>query len=108
MLARDGGGVMSRRFRASSGSYNVRASEIAREKQERRMRCLVAFLDDSEHIFEVEVNKVLCVGIGVAHSSCRKSRVYPCSKLQKQEVSTERILYIQFTNCSIFKLYSGF
>ena len=55
MLARDGGGVMSRRFRASSGSYNVRASEIAREKQERRMRCLVAFLDDSEHIFEVEV-----------------------------------------------------
>lgn len=56
MLARDGGGVMSRRFRASSGSYNVRASEIAREKQERRMRCLVAFLDDSEHIFEVEVN----------------------------------------------------
>ncbi|XP_038044567.1 tyrosine-protein phosphatase non-receptor type 4-like isoform X3 [Patiria miniata] len=45
---------MSRRLRASSGSYNVRANEIAREKQERKMRCLVGFLDDTEEIFEIE------------------------------------------------------
>ncbi|XP_022079809.1 tyrosine-protein phosphatase non-receptor type 4-like isoform X2 [Acanthaster planci] len=45
---------MSRRLRASSGSYNVRANEIAREKQERKMRCLVGFLDDTEEIFEID------------------------------------------------------
>ncbi|XP_071802883.1 tyrosine-protein phosphatase non-receptor type 4-like isoform X3 [Asterias amurensis] len=45
---------MSRRLRASSGSYNVRANEIAREKQERKMRCYVGFLDDTEEIFEIE------------------------------------------------------
>ncbi|XP_071955024.1 tyrosine-protein phosphatase non-receptor type 4-like isoform X2 [Antedon mediterranea] len=45
---------MSRRFRTSSGSYNVRANEIAREQQERKMRCIIAFLDDTEHTFEIE------------------------------------------------------
>lgn len=50
-----GGSSGRHHARSNSGSYNVRASEMAREKQERRMRCLVEFLDNSEEIFEVEV-----------------------------------------------------
>ncbi|XP_070565918.1 tyrosine-protein phosphatase non-receptor type 4-like isoform X4 [Ptychodera flava] len=46
--------IMSRRFRASSGTYNVRATELARDKQEKKIRCQVIFLDDSEQTFEVE------------------------------------------------------
>ena len=42
---------------ANSGSYNVRTNEMPRDKQERKMRCLVVFLDDTEEIFEVEVSE---------------------------------------------------
>nr|XP_054767114.1 tyrosine-protein phosphatase non-receptor type 4-like [Lytechinus pictus] len=49
-----GGSSGRHHARSNSGSYNVRSNEMVREKQERRMRCLVEFLDNSEQIFEVE------------------------------------------------------
>ncbi|GFQ97749.1 tyrosine-protein phosphatase non-receptor type 4 [Trichonephila clavata] len=46
---------MSRRaFVGSSGTYNVRASELAREKRVKTIRCIVFFLDDSQQTFEVD------------------------------------------------------
>ncbi|XP_071811494.1 tyrosine-protein phosphatase non-receptor type 4-like isoform X1 [Apostichopus japonicus] len=45
---------MSRKQRTTSGSYNVRANELARERLEKKIRCLIIFLDDSEHCFEIE------------------------------------------------------
>ncbi|GIY99481.1 hypothetical protein CEXT_626062 [Caerostris extrusa] len=46
---------MSRRaFVGSSGTYNVRASELAREKRVKTIRCIVFFLDDSQQTFEID------------------------------------------------------
>ncbi|KFM70582.1 Tyrosine-protein phosphatase non-receptor type 4, partial [Stegodyphus mimosarum] len=46
---------MSRRaFVGSSGTYNVRASELAREKRVKTIRCTVFFLDDSQQTFELD------------------------------------------------------
>lgn len=46
---------MSRRvFVGSSGTYNVRASELAREKRVKAIRCTVFFLDDSQQTFELD------------------------------------------------------
>ncbi|XP_076359400.1 protein tyrosine phosphatase Meg isoform X1 [Tachypleus tridentatus] len=46
---------MSRRvFGGSSGTYNVRASELDREKRGRTVRCTIFFLDDTQHTFEVD------------------------------------------------------
>lgn len=46
---------MSRRaFVGSSGTYNVRASELAREKRVKTIRCTVFFLDDSQQTFEID------------------------------------------------------
>lgn len=48
---------MSRRafVGGSSGTYNVRASELAREKHIKIIRCNVFFLDESQQIFEMQV-----------------------------------------------------
>ena len=46
---------MSRAFSSVAHSYDVRASE-ERRAREPRMRCLVRFLDDSEHAFLLEVS----------------------------------------------------
>uniref|UniRef100_T1J8E8 Tyrosine-protein phosphatase n=1 Tax=Strigamia maritima TaxID=126957 RepID=T1J8E8_STRMM len=46
---------MSRRgFGGSSGTYNVRATELARDKRLKTLPYSVLFLDDSQQIFEVE------------------------------------------------------
>ncbi|XP_064647817.1 tyrosine-protein phosphatase non-receptor type 4-like isoform X4 [Lineus longissimus] len=48
---------MSMKLRASSGTYNVRASEMAREKVpagNKTVRCIVRFLDDTEHGFDID------------------------------------------------------
>ncbi|XP_023229327.1 tyrosine-protein phosphatase non-receptor type 4 isoform X1 [Centruroides vittatus] len=46
---------MSRRaLGGSSGTYNVRASELARDKRIKTIRCTVFFLDDSQQIFEID------------------------------------------------------
>ncbi|XP_014662794.1 PREDICTED: tyrosine-protein phosphatase non-receptor type 4-like [Priapulus caudatus] len=44
------------RLRASSGTYNVRESELARQylRPERMLRCVVCFLDDTQQTFELE------------------------------------------------------
>lgn len=38
----------------SSGSYNVRASEMAHDRQLKTVTCLVHFLDDTEEYFEID------------------------------------------------------
>ncbi|GAB1603054.1 tyrosine-protein phosphatase non-receptor type 4-like isoform X2 [Argonauta hians] len=38
----------------SSGSYNVRASEMAHDRQLKTITCLVHFLDDTEEYFEID------------------------------------------------------
>ncbi|KAG1704009.1 Tyrosine-protein phosphatase non-receptor type 4 [Nymphon striatum] len=47
---------MSRRafVSGSSGTYNVRASELAREKHIKTIHCTVFFLDESQHTFEIQ------------------------------------------------------
>ena len=48
---------MSMKLRASSGTYNVRASELARDKPiMKTVKCIVHFLDDSEAAFEIDVS----------------------------------------------------
>ncbi|XP_078655765.1 tyrosine-protein phosphatase non-receptor type 4-like isoform X14 [Branchiostoma floridae x Branchiostoma belcheri] len=52
---REDGIVMSRRnmFGSSSGTYNVRASEIARDKHRPEVQCQVYMLDDTVQTFKV-------------------------------------------------------
>ncbi|XP_054165930.1 tyrosine-protein phosphatase 1-like [Oppia nitens] len=45
---------MSRSFAGLSGTYNVRANELALQKNVRTIRCLVYFLDETQHVFEVD------------------------------------------------------
>ena len=48
---------MSMKLGASSGSYNVQASELARNKSvTKSIRCFVRFLDESEAVFEIDVS----------------------------------------------------
>ena len=48
---------MSMKLRASSGTYNVRASEQARDfKAVKTVRCVVHFLDDTEVILDIDVS----------------------------------------------------
>ncbi|XP_063843054.1 tyrosine-protein phosphatase non-receptor type 4-like isoform X2 [Scylla paramamosain] len=47
-------GVSRRPFGCSSGSYNVRASELARHRALRTLRVQVILLDDSTQVFEIE------------------------------------------------------
>ena len=48
---------MSVKLRASSGTYNVRASEMQRDRPIiKTVRCHVHFLDDTEAEFEVDVS----------------------------------------------------
>lgn len=49
-------GSMSMKLRASSGTYNVRASELARDKTIKTVKCVVHFLDDTEASFEIDVS----------------------------------------------------
>lgn len=46
------------RLRASSGTYNVRESELARhcQRPERTLICNVCFLDNTQHTFQIERN----------------------------------------------------
>ncbi len=50
--------VMSLRYRATSGTYNVRATEMARDKTSgvKTLRCIVHFLDDTETAFDIDVS----------------------------------------------------
>ena len=47
---------MSMKLRATSGTYNVRESEQARDNLAKTVRCSVHFLDDVEASFEVDVS----------------------------------------------------
>lgn len=50
---------MSVKLRASSGTYNVRASELARDRPVvKTVRCVVRFLDDTEAPFEIDVSRL--------------------------------------------------
>ena len=48
--------VSRRTFGGSSGTYNVRASELARNRMFRLLQCNVIFLDDTQHTFEIHVS----------------------------------------------------
>ena len=53
------------KLRASSGSYNVRASELASQVSRpgfaRTVTCTVYFLDDTEASFEIDVSRAVSV-----------------------------------------------
>lgn len=49
--------VSRRAFSGSSGTYNVRASELARDKKLKTLAATVVFLDDSQHCFQLEVKQ---------------------------------------------------
>ncbi|CAH0715739.1 unnamed protein product, partial [Brenthis ino] len=46
--------VSRRAFSSSSGTYNVRASELARERKLNIFNVTVVFLDDTQHSFQIE------------------------------------------------------
>ncbi|KAJ1526841.1 hypothetical protein ONE63_008405 [Megalurothrips usitatus] len=46
--------VSRRAFSGSSGTYNVRASELARDRRLKTLTATVVFLDDSQHCFQLE------------------------------------------------------
>ncbi|XP_072949032.1 tyrosine-protein phosphatase non-receptor type 4 [Epargyreus clarus] len=46
--------VSRRAFSSSSGTYNVRASELARERKLNIFNVTVQFLDDTQHFFQIE------------------------------------------------------
>ncbi|XP_049873444.1 tyrosine-protein phosphatase non-receptor type 4 [Pectinophora gossypiella] len=46
--------VSRRTFSSSSGTYNVRASELARERKLNIFNVTVQFLDETEHTFQIE------------------------------------------------------
>lgn len=48
--------VSRRAFITSSGSYNVRASEQAKERRHKTLSAVVLFLDDSQHSFQIDVS----------------------------------------------------
>ncbi|CAH1788374.1 unnamed protein product, partial [Owenia fusiformis] len=50
------GDRMSMKLGASSGTYNVRASELAREPNStnRSLRCIICFLDDTQETFDID------------------------------------------------------
>lgn len=48
--------VSRRAFSSSSGTYNVRASELARDRKLNIFNITVQFLDDIQHVFQIEVS----------------------------------------------------
>lgn len=48
--------VSRRAFSSTSGTYNVRASELARERKLNIFSVTVQFLDDTQHVFQIEVS----------------------------------------------------
>ncbi|XP_066998363.2 tyrosine-protein phosphatase non-receptor type 4 [Anabrus simplex] len=46
--------VSRRAFSGSSGTYNVRASELARDRRLKTLSVTVVFLDDTQHCFQIE------------------------------------------------------
>nr|CAD7588957.1 unnamed protein product [Timema genevievae] len=46
--------VPRRAFSGSSGTYNVRASELARDRRLKTLNATVCFLDDTQHSFQIE------------------------------------------------------
>lgn len=56
-VADSGWSVMSSRFRLPAGrSYNVRASELARDRQHTEVLCNIILLDNTVHPFKVNVS----------------------------------------------------
>lgn len=50
--------VSRRALGGSSGTYNVRASELARDRL-KTLSATVVFLDDTQHCFQLEVNHIV-------------------------------------------------
>jgi len=46
--------VSRRALSGSSGTYNVRASELARERRHKTLSATVVFLDETQHCFQLE------------------------------------------------------
>ena len=55
---------MSVKLRASSGSYNVRASELNSQTQRpniaKTIHCIVFFLDNTQETFHIDVSLEVC------------------------------------------------
>lgn len=50
--------VSRRAFSSTSGTYNVRATELARDRKLNIFNVTVQFLDETEHPFQIEVSSV--------------------------------------------------
>lgn len=61
--------VSRRAFSSTSGTYNVRASELARERKLNIFNVTVQFLDDTQHSFQIEVSsfKIICMPLRLSH-----------------------------------------
>lgn len=69
--------VSRRAFVTSSGSYNVRASELAKERPRKALAAVVQFLDDTQHTFHVDVSFFTDFGaISLCFRKVQKVRCY--------------------------------
>ena len=100
---------MSMKLGASSGTYNVRASELARNKPvTKSIRCVVRFLDDSEAIFEIDVSIIIhryrrTIHVGFIFSDSDFKVILKCSFKMRESALT----YILPT-CDVIKYNTCF
>lgn len=62
--------VSRRTFGGSSGTYNVRASELARDRERlKTLNATVVFLDNTQHSFQLDVSNKYLIFIVAVYAS---------------------------------------
>ena len=96
---------MSVKLRASSGTYNVQASELARDMRQpvKTVRCIVHFLDDTEATFEIDVSEIITLKDELVQERCNSSALamelhLSCINPSKWDMFSSIILSFQRQN----------
>ncbi|CAL4090418.1 unnamed protein product [Meganyctiphanes norvegica] len=85
-------GVSHRSFGGSSGTYNVRASELARHKALTTLRLKVVFLDDTSQVFELEKSALgsSLLELVFSHLELLEKDFFGLQYLEKQNTQNDR------------------
>ncbi|GBP80993.1 Tyrosine-protein phosphatase non-receptor type 4 [Eumeta japonica] len=91
--------VSRRAFSSSSGTYNVRASELARERKLNVFNVTVVFLDDTQNSFQIDrwldANKSVKKQVGTNAQFWLAVRFYPPEPSRLAEEYTRYLLCLQ-------------
>jgi hypothetical protein len=104
--------VSRRAFSGSSGTYNVRASELARDRRLKTLSATVVFLDDTQHCFQIEVMfSNMCQYISqdscyLANKNCIQREIFVISKFRKFVAKKHKKFTVQF--CVLFYMAEKF